>query len=103
MTKASDMYAFGMLAYEVGSGFCITRRRHSISPQIFSGQLPFHGKKGTAAVLAVMTSDERPSRPAHPKLNDQLWETIEKCWRRDPLQRPTIQEVIGFLEKCEQA
>jgi serine/threonine protein kinase len=97
-TKASDMYAFGMLAYEVGSNFCITLRRYSIRAQIFSGRLPFYDSKDTAVVVTVITSDKRPSRPAHPQLSDQLWDMIEKCWRRDPSQRATIQEVVKFLE-----
>lgn len=100
-TKASDVYAFAMLAYEVCSLFWILNRgtRYSIRAQIFSGRLPFQNKKETAVVVTVITSDERPPRPAHPQLSDELWEMIEKCWRRDPSQRPTIQEIVDFLEK----
>ena len=98
-TKASDMYAFGMLAYEVSFDFWVTPQRYSIRTQIFSDRLPFHDSKDTAVVITVITSDERPPRPTHPELSDKLWELIEKCWRRDPSQRPAIQEVVKFLEK----
>ena len=47
----------------------------------------------------MITTNERPSRPAHQQLSDQLWEMIEMCWRRDPSQRPTTREVTTFLEK----
>ncbi|KAF9644609.1 kinase-like protein [Thelephora ganbajun] len=81
-TKASDIYSFGMLAFE-----------------IFSGRVPFYDRTDTAAVVTVITTDERPSRPAHQQLFDQLWEMMETCWRKDPSQRPTIVEVVTFLEK----
>lgn len=51
------------------------------------------------AAAAVIFTDERPSRPTHQQLSDQLWQVIEKCWQRDPSQRPTILEVVTFLEK----
>ena len=53
----------------------------------------------TAVVVAVIAADERPPRPTHPQLSDPLWEMIQKCWRREPSERPTIQEVVAFLEK----
>lgn len=81
-TKAIDIYAFGMLAYEV-----------------FSGRVPFYDRRTAAAVFAVITTNERPPRPAHQELSDELWEMIEKCWQKDPSQRPAIQEIVVFLEK----
>ena len=61
--------------------------------------MPFHDRADTAAVATVITTDQRPPRPAHQQLFDRLWEMIEKCWRKDPSQRPTIREVVTFLEK----
>jgi serine/threonine protein kinase len=98
-TKASDMYAFGMLAYEASSGFRTVPRLHSIWAQIFSGQVPFHDKQNTVAVITAITTDERPPRPTHQELSDQLWELIEKCWQTDPSHRPTIREVVAFMSE----
>ena len=97
-TKASDMYAFGMLAYEVGSSSHVVPRPYSTCTQIFSGRIPFHDMHGAAVVIAVITTNERPPRPDHQELSDQLWKMIEKCWRMDPSQRSTIQEAVAFLE-----
>ncbi|KAF9784464.1 kinase-like domain-containing protein [Thelephora terrestris] len=80
-TRASDMYAFGMLAYE-----------------IFSGRMPFHDLQGAAVVIAVVTRNERPPRPPHRELSGQLWAMIERSWQTDPSQRPTIQEFVTLLE-----
>jgi serine/threonine protein kinase len=96
--KAGDMYAFGMLAYEVGPTFYVVPQCCSTRTQVFSGRVPFYDKTDVEAAATVITTDERPSRPTHQQLFDQLWEMIEKCWRRDPSQRPTILEVVNFLE-----
>jgi hypothetical protein len=93
------MYAFGMLAYEVGSSFRIVPRQPcSISAQIFSGRMPFHDFQGAAVVIAVVTRNERPPRPPHRELSGQLWAMIERSWQTDPSQRPTIQEFVTLLE-----
>lgn len=99
LTKASDIYAFGMLAYEVGLGFRTVTPSYSNHFQIFSGRVPFHDRQDVAAVMTVITTNERPPRPAHQQLFDQLWEVIERCWQNDPSQRPAIREVVAFLEK----
>lgn len=88
LTKASDIYAFGMLAYEVGLGF------RTVTPSYSN-----HDRQDVAAVMTVITTNERPPRPAHQQLFDQLWEVIERCWQNDPSQRPAIREVVAFLEK----
>ena len=98
-TKSSDIYAFGMLAYEVGSSFHVVSRSYSIYLQIFSGRVPFHDRQDVAAIITVITTNERPHRPTHKELSDRLWEMIERCWRKDPLQRPTIREAVEFLER----
>ena len=61
--------------------------------------MPFHDRTDTAAVVTVITTDERPSRPGHQQLSDQLWEMIERCWRKNPSERPAIREVVTLLEK----
>ena len=97
-TKSSDVYAFGMLAYEVGSSFHVVPRPCSSCAQTFSGQIPFHDRQSAAVTVAVITANERPPRPGHQELSDQLWEMIQKCWQTNPSQRPTIREVVKFLE-----
>jgi hypothetical protein len=61
--------------------------------------MPFHDKSDTEAVVIVTTTNQRPSRPINQELTDQLWEMIERCWREEPSQRPTIREVVALLEK----
>src|SRR6266478_9710076 len=65
ITKASDMYAFGMLTWEVGFTFPRNLRRSLIVPsQIFSGKSPFSGDLNATVICRVLKGD-RPSRPGH--------------------------------------
>lgn len=45
----------------------------------------------------VMAQGERPPRPAHPDLTDDLWNLMKSCWDPDPQLRPEISEVLEVL------
>lgn len=79
-TKATDMFGFGMLAWEV-----------------LTGKPPF-GKNVEAAVILSVFQNERPSRPAHPEVSDRVWNMIQKCWNEDPFNRMTAADVVDVLE-----
>jgi len=40
-------------------------------------------------------SGERPGRPVHPSLADNLWDLLLGCWDQGPPLRPGISEVVG--------
>ncbi|KAG8896306.1 hypothetical protein FRB99_008952 [Tulasnella sp. 403] len=86
---ASDIYAFGMTIYEV-----------------LTGSIPFHGREPTAIIHAVAHGNERPSKPKS-LLGDEshgyLWEIAERCWEKEPEDRPPIETVLEWLrqEKCD--
>ncbi|KAJ7034625.1 kinase-like domain-containing protein [Mycena alexandri] len=80
----SDVYAFGMLAYEMH-----TRSR------------PFHNTGFSAAVIMLVAEGHRPTRPSEeqsPQLTDELWDVIQLCWKQDWRERPTMPVVLGLLE-----
>ncbi|KAF9793044.1 kinase-like domain-containing protein [Thelephora terrestris] len=79
-TKATDMFAFGMLAWEV-----------------LAGKLPFDGNIEAAVILSVFRND-RPPRPVHPEVTDRVWNVIERCWDKDPLNRMTAAEVVDVFD-----
>ena len=43
-------------------------------------------------------SGNRPERPTHPNLTDDIWNLTEQCWDRDPQRRPDISEIISRLQ-----
>ena len=82
-TKNSDCYALGMVIYEV-----------------LSGNKPFFGCSRNVVVAKVING-ERPERPRAPEgrlFTDVIWNTLERCWKRNPGDRPRVEDVLHCLE-----
>ena len=82
-TVKSDIYALGMVIYEV-----------------ISGQAPFAAHRDPEVVFMVI-SGEHPKRPqgdAGELLTDGIWEVLELCWREQPNDRPNVNGVLSALE-----
>ena len=82
-TKPSDCYALGMVIYEV-----------------LSGQTPFHDCSGLVAVFRVIKG-ARPERPQGAKgtwFTDDIWTTLEHCWKPNPGDRPSAEDVHHCLQ-----
>lgn len=78
-TESSDCYAFGMVIYET-----------------MSGVKPFHKLTDFVVVLKVVKG-ERPSRG--PRFTDRLWEMVKSCWASQPNDRPSVGDVLQYLEE----
>ncbi|KAG8898723.1 hypothetical protein FRB99_007195, partial [Tulasnella sp. 403] len=85
-TTKSDVYAFGMTIY-----------------QVLSGQLPFFECQSHMDIYhRAVEEDERP--PCLPevgptgKLYTPLWTIAERCWHKNPADRPTMRDVEQQLE-----
>ncbi|KAF9649933.1 kinase-like protein [Thelephora ganbajun] len=75
ITKASDMYAFGMLTWEE----------------------PLSRDLDATVVCRVLRGD-RPPRPDHAKLSNKVWKMVRKCWHDVPSRRMTVREVLALIE-----
>ncbi|KAG6827258.1 hypothetical protein H0H92_012595 [Tricholoma furcatifolium] len=87
-TEASDVYAFGMVCYEM-----------------FSALRPF-GKVKPVAVVTKIMAGQQPSRPSGPGilergLTDEMWAIMKSCWSRHPAQRPTAAEIVTRLPPAQ--
>ena len=83
-TKRSDCYAFGMVVYEV-----------------LSERVPFSRRKGYD-IIGDIINGKRPGRPRGKKgtwFTDDIWSILERCWKPNPGDRPSIREVFRYLEK----
>ena len=70
-TKESDIYAFGVLAWEVGACNDISIAYVVDQSQVFAGAAPFADSPPTAVAVQVL-SGKRPERPIHASLTDGL-------------------------------
>lgn len=77
---ASDVWAFGMTILE-----------------LFTREPPFFDSLDSANVSIRLTSGIMPYRPAECstqfRLTDAWWKICISCWERDPLFRPTMEEI----------
>ncbi|KAF9643932.1 kinase-like protein [Thelephora ganbajun] len=83
-TKRSDCYALGMVIYEV-----------------LAGRVPFSQYRGYPVVAKILKG-ERPGRPERAEgmwFTDDVWNTVECCWKPVPGDRPSIKDVLRCLER----
>ena len=98
-SKEADVFAFAMVMIEVRlvGSLCQTLAYfHVLSPQTFTGAVPFYNSVPLAVMLAIMRG-ERPPRPTHPTLTDELWALAQHCWDQDPYLRPEVSKVLKVL------
>jgi len=87
-TKCSDCYAFGMVIYEV-----------------LSGRLPF-SRHGGLVIIGKIIQGKRPRRPrgqGGKRFTDDVWCTLECCWKPNPCDRPSIEDVLMYLEEASRS
>ena len=81
-SKEADMYAFGMVIYEV-----------------ITGVHPF-GRRRIQELLLI-SGGVKPNRPEDPVaigFGQGTWEFAERCWGENPERRPTAREALEHFE-----
>ena len=58
--------------------------------------VPFDRHRPVEAMMVIMRGD-RPPRPSHLTLTDELWELVQQCWNQDPRKRPPMPKVLQAL------
>jgi len=85
-TKPADMYAFGMVIYEVLTGFD-----------------PFYDQNlGTFQLARRVSGGLRPTKPSNAKdigFGNGTWELVKECWKEKSERRPTIDRALLHLAR----
>ncbi|CAE6533660.1 unnamed protein product [Rhizoctonia solani] len=84
-TQAGDMFALGMITFEV-----------------ITGILPYVGVSDPVAMFSIAAGKlpERPQAhiPSGVKQADRLWSAIASCWAYNPNERPKAQEIRSMMD-----
>ncbi|KAF8339447.1 kinase-like domain-containing protein, partial [Amanita rubescens] len=84
-TQMSDVYAFGCLSYE-----------------IYYDSIPFAGKTDMQ-ILTLVSREVLPPRLDGQPLSDEAWDVIQRCWVREPLKRPRMNDVVESMIAMSQS
>ncbi len=94
-TRESDIYAFGMTAFEVRIHGRVTQADSDNIKlnilQLFTEKVPFHDIMTTALPLEIAVNHLEPSWPGHEAeargLTAEIWGAMRNCWKYEPSSR----------------
>ncbi|GAB1527891.1 hypothetical protein RhiTH_011079 [Rhizoctonia solani] len=69
------------------------------SLEILTDEPPFGQKTRGTKIIQMIGTNKRPERTNHTKIeeyenSDEIWQLFEDCWKRQPEERPSAQEVV---------
>jgi serine/threonine protein kinase len=98
-SPASDVYAFGMLAFQVLSYLTRFVFAH-FGPQMFTDEVPFSGLDQLEfRIWASVRRGDRPLRSSdtHHRISDNMWAIIQGCWVSNPIARPMASVIVEWI------
>ncbi|KIM86395.1 hypothetical protein PILCRDRAFT_816351 [Piloderma croceum F 1598] len=81
ITEASDTWAVGMTALE-----------------ILAGKMPFYWLS-ESTVISHVRDGGRPSYQRYPRIEQDVWQVLERCWHEYPAQRPPMSSLCVFFRR----
>ncbi|KAF9232649.1 kinase-like domain-containing protein, partial [Melanogaster broomeanus] len=103
LTFETDVYAFGMVIYEVSIPCLVWSEMLTYTTQIFAGQTPFILEPDHVVMEGCLELKRPISMEVYERgLNDELWGLLSSCISHDPSRRPQVATIQGRLQsmKC---
>ena len=101
-TPQSDVYAFGLVIFQVRGNDDGHENRSSDIVQVLTGEIPFP-RFGLVGFLFYVMGGLRPVKPNNAPtvgFSDLLWEFVQRCWDANMKLRPEVAEVVAQLSKA---
>jgi hypothetical protein len=98
-TMEADIYAFGLVIFQVNEQNNGYSRPLSNFLQVLAGDMPFRDLRHSELVIAVVRG-KRPDKPEGASeigFSDSLWDFTQLCWDSNPKRRPKVAEVVQHL------
>ncbi|KAK3612306.1 hypothetical protein CHS0354_011024 [Potamilus streckersoni] len=89
-TTASDIYQFGMTAFEVCQILSLPDGRKASLSSVPLAQVPRY------KLLDTLLKGQHPPQPA--SCSDEMYEIMKRCWYRERIRRPSIDEIIERIK-----
>jgi len=108
-TKESDIYALGMLIYEVRvhaspPSLATTKKKlKRKKKQVLGGRAPFDDLPNPGMIVVEIAKGSRPKKPENAAglgFTDGLWGILERCWSADKNTRPTLETILSCLREA---
>lgn len=84
LTELADMYAFGILGYE-----------------LLAGEGPYKARSNADLIAAHLNGEPRDLRQLRPEIDPTLADLLKRCLNREPKHRPSAERVVATLQGGE--
>ncbi|KAF9232642.1 kinase-like domain-containing protein [Melanogaster broomeanus] len=102
LTFETDVYAFGMVIYEVSIPCLVWSEMLTYTTQIFAGQTPFILESDHVIMEGLLELKRPTSKEVYERgLDDVLWSLLSSCISRDPSRRPQFATIQGSLQSMK--
>lgn len=103
-TRASDVYAFGMLVLQVQPSATWLLLYHMSYSQAFTGSRPWMNIHRDIDIVLRVIKGQRPPWPGDQRMQDDFtsfyWTGIcNECWRFRPRERPHVREMYLLIKR----